>query len=805
MARKPSRWARTPRATDGRVAWTALAARVALCVVLLAGLAVLALAALVMSVVPSAPGMAQLRELQAARPSVLLSADGKLLMKFARAQHEPVPLAKISRHIVDALLATEDQRFYDHHGVDIHRTLGAVFQTLAGDTQGGSTITQQLARNLFPDEIGRSRTLTRKIREAVTALRIERAWSKDRILATYLNSAPFLYNVVGIEMAARTYYDKPAAELDVLESATLIGMLKGTSYYNPVSHPERSLARRNVVLAQLVKTGRLSPARFEALRAQPLTVQLHRPPDALGVAPHFAVQLRKWLVGWADEHGLDLYADGLVVHATLDSRLQAMAAQAVDVQTRALQAVADVEWRAAAMPVRSHSPQAYERYLKTHPRGAPFAHFWATHGALLAQALHDTPEYEAALKAGRSDAEATKMLRADPAVVARVEQARTRLEAGFVAMDPATGAVRAWVGSRDFDLDQYDHVSLARRQPGSTFKPFVYGAALQNGLSPERSYLDGPVEIALPDGKIWRPTDMGGASGLPMTLRDGLVHSKNTITAQVAQEVGLPAVVTLARAMGVDESPLDPVPSLALGTSPVTLLEMVSAYSTLAQQGMHHAPVMVSRITDRHGALLAEFDGGAARRALSNHAALDLIDMLRGVIERGTGTQIRSRFGIQGDVAGKTGTTQNNTDGWFILMHPDLVAGAWVGFNDSRVTLRSDYWGQGGHNAVLLVGDFFRSAQKAGFVDRQARFPPPPHPRVETPVPETVEPPAWNTPAIDPAEQQRQDDQIGAADPHRAPDPPDELAALQYDDFGLVVGGKAGLATSRAAGDAPPR
>jgi penicillin-binding protein 1A len=694
---------------------------------------------LLLAMLPQAPGIEQLQQRQQARPSVLLSADGVKLMEFSRAQQERVRLDQVSPHVIHALLATEDARFHQHHGIDFYRTFGAAWRTLGGDTQGGSTLTQQLARNLFPEEIGRSRTLVRKAKELITAVRIERTFSKPEILTMYLNTAPFLYNVVGIEMAARTYFDKSAAELDVSESATLIGMLKGTYYYNPIRYPERAQKRRNVVLAQMVKHQALSEAEFRKLKDQPLTVQLNRQPELQGDAPHFAMYLRKWLLAWADEHDMNLYSDGLVVHSTIDSRLQQAATQAVQRQTDALQAVADVEWSAPSLRVQSGSAQAY---AKARAKVQPFAHFWQQRPDLLAALLRESPEYAQALKATGSEAAALQRLRGDNALLQRLKEDKTRLEAGFLAMDPSTGEVRAWVGSRGFDQDQFDHVALAARQPGSTFKPFVYGAALQAGIMPERSYVDQPVEITLADRSVWRPTDMSGPSYQMMSLRDGLVYSKNTITAQVAQEVGVDRIVATARSLGVDQSKLDPVPSLALGTSPVSLLEMVNAYSSIAQLGEYHKPIMIRRITDRHGNSLAEF-GPETRRAMESDIAVELIDMLRGVIDRGTGTQIRTRFGINGDVAGKTGTTQNNTDGWFILMHPSLVAGAWVGFNDSRVTMRSNHWGQGGHGALLLVGDFFQSAAKAGKLDAKASFPPsrrpPPLPPVQMEEPQPID------------------------------------------------------------------
>ena len=516
-------------------------------------------------------------------------------------------------------------------------------------------------------------------------MRIERAWPKDKILETYLNSAPFLYNVVGIEMAARTYYDKSAADLDVLESATLVGMLKGTRYYNPILNPERAQARRNVVLGQMVKQKLLTEAAWRQLREQPLKVSLNRQPELLGPAPHFAVQARRWLIAWADEHDYNLYTDGLVIQTTIDSQLQALAVRAVERQAQALQAVADVEWSSPGLRLASGSPEAYER---AHAKVEPFAHFWSKQRDLVTQFVRESPQFKEkkdALKG--NDAAALRALLDDAAFMAQLKRDKTRLEAGFVAIEPASGEVRAWVGSRDFDVDQYDHVAQAARQPGSTFKPFVYGAALEGGLSPDRPYVDAPVEVHMNDGTVWRPTDMAAPSGEPMPMRDGLVYSKNTITAQVAQDIGITRIVDLARAMGVEQSRLDPVPSLALGTSPVTLLEMATGYATIAQQGQYHRPLTIRRIADRRGEVLAEF-GSETRRALSADTASDLTDMMRGVVSRGTGTQIRSRFGITGDVAGKTGTTQNNTDGWFLLMHPRLVAGAWVGFNDSRIAMR---------------------------------------------------------------------------------------------------------------------
>lgn len=669
--------------------------------------------------IPLTPGIKDLKQARTAKASAILSADGNQLATFEEGLHERVKLDQISPFVLQALIATEDHRFYDHSGIDYRRTLSSVAHTLGGNPQGGSTITQQLARNMFPEEIGRSRSVNRKLKEMITAVKIEWTYSKTEILETYLNTVPFLYNTFGIETASRTYFDKPAAKLDILEAATLVGMLKGTSYYNPVSQPERSVERRNVVLGQMLKHGIIDEKRFQALKKRPLRLHFTRQSERTASDSHFTSYVRKWLIQWADEHDYNLQLDGLVVHTTLDYTLQTAAMRAVDRQGAALQMVADVEWAQAD----SGSSSSIGSYAGMHDAVTPFDYFWRTKGGLVNAFIRETAEYKAAIEGGEAAPAAIKRLRADRVFMAQLRRVKTRLETGFVAIDPASGEVRAWVGSRDFQKDQFDHVSQASRQPGSTFKPFVYGAALEKGISPERTYTDEVMAIKAGDGTLWRPTDMSGASGNQMTLREGLVLSKNTITAQVMQDVGLPSIVKLARDLGIRDSKLDPVPSLALGTSPVTLLEMVSAYSTIAAQGEYRKPVFIKRITDRQGNVIAEFGKETPERAMTGDAAVTLIDIMRGVINRGTGTAIRYRFGISGDVAGKTGTTQNNTDGWFIMMHPNLVAGAWVGFNDNRVTMRSNYWGQGGHNAILVVGDFFKAALDSGKINPAAAFP----------------------------------------------------------------------------------
>src|SRR5450830_407140 len=424
-----------------------------------------------LALIPFTPGISDIRKAKLEQPAQVLSGDGKPLAEFKWANRNWVPLDQIAPSVVSALIATEDHRFYQHHGLDWRRTASAALHTFSGNRQGGSTITQQLARNLFPEEVGRAPTLTRKIKEAITALKIEAVYTKKEILETYLNTVPFLYNAYGIEMAARTYFDKSADTLDVLESATLIGMLKGTSYYNPVLNPERSVERRNLVLGQMVKHQKLATAKLDSLKKGPLKVEFERQTEPLGPAPHFTQQLRRWLIEWADRNDYNIYADGLVVRTTIDSRLQNLANQAVKRQADRLQGVADAEWGQRSG--------------------------WGAKKDLVHAFVRESREYKAAKDSGLTDQQALKQVQADPALMRTLRQDKTRLQAGFLALDPRNGHVMAWVGSRGFDQDQFDHVQQARRQPGSTFKPFVYGVAFRQGFGPDDTLVDEAVEIAV--------------------------------------------------------------------------------------------------------------------------------------------------------------------------------------------------------------------------------------------------------------------------------------------------------------------
>ena len=651
-----------------------------------------------MVVVSELPSTADLKRSRFEQATIVYSADGVELTSYQDKNRRWVSLDEISPWVTKALIAAEDHRFYKHFGIDFFRTVGSVFKTLGGDMQGGSTITMQFARNAFPD-IYDDMVITRKIKEWITAVRIEGMYEKDEILEMYLNTVPFMYNAFGVEAAAQTYFQAPASALNVKGAATLVGMLKGTVFYNPVRHPERSHERRNVVLQQMVKHGALEPEEYEAVKDVPSRIQFKRHSRGDEPAPHFTEYLRVWLDEWAERYSMNLYTDGLRVHTTVDSRLQEAAQTAMETVLGQLQGVAS--------------------------REIAFSSLFARNPELVESAIKTTHRYRSMVDAGGHPDSVLVSLMANTEFADSVQAKLRLVQGGFVAINPHDGTVQAWVGGRDFDDAQFDHVAMSKRQPGSTFKPFVYAAAIANGYSPMTTFRDEEVEYVDPDTRRrWKPANVGEATGQMVTLRDALAYSKNTITAQLTMQIGPSRVADYARQMGI-HSELDAVPSIGLGTSEVTLLELVSSFGTFANYGRYNEPVFVTRIEDHEGNVIATF-GGSGRSAIPATVAYTVVDMMRGVVEYGTGQRIR-QYGVRGDVAGKTGTSQNGADGWFVMIHPNLAMGAWVGFASPTIHFRSNYWGQGAHTALPIVGRFFRSARRAApdLLSPDARFNPP--------------------------------------------------------------------------------
>jgi penicillin-binding protein 1A len=714
--------------------------------------------------------------------TVAYTADGKELARYARQNRSWVPYDSIGANVVNALIATEDHRFRQHWGVDLQGVAAAAFSTLTGELRGASTISQQLARNLYDEEVGREITILRKVREMITAVELERRYTKTEIVEMYLNTVGFGSNAFGIEAAARTYYGKAPQNLTVPEAATLIGLLKATTYYNPVRNPDHAWRRRNVVMGQMVNYGGMSEQRYtqliaqeraqieeagynseepcpnpgengvsasdeeacEAAYASVMRARYHSAELYASLAPYFAEHVRTEMQRMTrnPEHPLneyDMYGDGLRVYTSLDSEMQQHAQAAVDSQMTRLQAVVNYEWSSERTRLLSRS---FGPYMELTPGEdyEPFSHFWSTRTNLVNEYIRDTPQYQRLVNGqNQTDAQAIDSLRTNEAFVDSLRTLRTTLEAGLVSMDPRTGQVKAWVGGRDFRSDKYDKVAIAKRQPGSTFKPFTYTAAIDNGYSPYDTFLDSTfVYQDVGADTTWSPNNFSGSSGQNLTMAQALARSLNTITARVALEIGPSTVVQYARRMGI-ESELQAVPSISLGTSNVTLLEMVGAYSTLANGGLQYEPQTITRVEDRFGNVLWE-PRSTPQEALSERTAYTIVDMMRGVIDFGTGQRIRlpyneddpypMTFGLGNyDLAAKTGTTQDGADGWFIMMHPHLVTGSWVGFNDQRITFRTNTWGQGGRNALFLVGDYTRRIASIGdneenrLLSREAEFP----------------------------------------------------------------------------------
>ncbi|MCX7606188.1 MAG: PBP1A family penicillin-binding protein [Bacteroidia bacterium] len=640
--------------------------------------------------------------------SVVYSADGKILGTFYRSSDRVrVPANAIPPVVKRALIAVEDRRFYEHSGIDPWGILAAFFSTFTGKPRGGSTITQQLARNLY-DAVGVERSLSRKLKEMVVALFLEYRYSKEEILAMYLNTVPFGGVTYGVQAASRFYFGKDVQELSLSEAALLIGLLKGPSYYSPFKHPKRALSRRNLVLDLMVEAGYLSPAEAKAAQKAPLGVgsSPYTASQSQGLAPYFREHLRLWLTEWARSRGYDLYRDGLQVYTTLDSRLQMHAESAVVAHLRVFQKV-------------------FEKELATRPLP------WEKDSMILLRAMWRSERYNVAKSVGLAEAEIRKQFHHpvqmrlfswDPpgyidTTLTPWDSLRYYLrflEAGVVTIDPHTGEIKAWVGGINHTYFKYDHVAQARRQVGSTFKPFVYTAAMDNGYSPCYEELNIPVEIPVRvEGRdtVWSPRNADREIGGKVQLKKALALSLNIITARLMKALGPQVVVEYARRMGI-QSDLEPVYALGLGVCDLSVLELTSAYGCFPTLGIWREPLFVREIRDRRGNILESFTS-TSRRALSERTAYLMVDMLRWVTIAGTAGELRWRYGLADlDIGGKTGTTQNHADGWFVGFTPEYTTGVWVGTADRAVHFYSIVQGQGARMAMPVWAYYMKAAYR---------------------------------------------------------------------------------------------
>ncbi len=641
------------------------------------------IAAFTIYIVSGLPSLEQLENPKPQLASTVYTADGEVLGQFYIENRVETHLDSLPDYVANALISTEDRKFYTHWGVDLDRVAKVIVKNiLTFSKQGASTITQQLARNLYNLKGKHENTfegIIRKIREWITAVQIEKTYTKKEILELYLNVSYFGRSAFGIESAARVYFGKSGKELTLPESAMLIALLKSSSNYDPVRHPENALARRNLVMHNMVVNGMLTEEKYEQFKATPIVLASEKVGGSESIAPHFMEYVRQQMEAKADKYGYDLYRDGLNIYTTLDSRMQKIAN------------------RAAAEHLKEYQ-QLFNKYWNWNKNRDLLA-------SILDKEIRNSEEYKAASTPGEK-AKVYNKLKNDKNFIQQVKENATRVQVGFVVLDPHTGQIKAMVGGENQDFGRgLNHVTGIKRQPGSAFKAFVYTVAIDNGYFPTYTLLNQKF-----DYNGWSPDNFEtGEYGGYTTLRYALAHSLNVIAGRMTiSDIAPPSqVVKYAKNMGID-SPLNPYPSIALGTSEVTPLEMTSAYGTLANKGVHVTPISILKIEDRNGILIAQFTP-EYKEAVSPQTASIITNMLQDVVNYGTGAGVRRYF--QYPCAGKTGTTQDFADAWFIGYTPQLSAGVWVGFDDHRIKFTSSY-GQGGKAAMPIWAKFMEGAYK---------------------------------------------------------------------------------------------
>ncbi len=668
-------------------------------------------------------GLPSLQDLEKPDPdlsSELYSADGVLLGKYFRHNRTPVNYSELSPKLIETLLVTEDIRYTEHSGIDF-RGLGRVlvYSLLLGENAGGgSTITQQLAKNLFRTRTDRYkgtlsdtpgvRMLIVKVKEWIVAVQLEKFYTKEEIMAMYLNTAEYGSNSYGIRVASQTYFNKLPSELEYNESAVLVGLLNKPTRYNPVYNPDYAKEKRQEVLYNLKKYGRINQTEFDSLKVADFGLQYKVASHNQGPATYFRSVIRNFLIDWCKDRGYDLFDDGLKIYTTIDSRMQAHAEKAVEEHMAALQNTFNEHWEGRNPWIDNDGREITNFVEQAIKRTDIYRNLVRQYGV-------DSDSIEAILNRpkpmtvfsweGEKD---TIMSQIDS-----LKYYKRFLQAGFMAMDPHTGHIKSWVGGINHKYFKYDHVKQGRRQPGSTFKPIVYTAAIDNGYSPCYPVIDAPVVFDMPgqDPPFWQPDNAEGRwSGETMTIRRAMASSVNSVTAFMMKKVTPGAVVNYARQMGITSS-LQAVPSLCLGAGgDVSIFELVGAYSTFVNKGVWTEPIFVTRIEDENGAVLQEFVPKKVE-ALNEETAYLMLHMLRGATEeqggsaRGLSWELKS----ENEIGAKTGTTQNASDGWFMGVTKDLVAGSWVGGDDRSIHFRNWAMGQGARTAMPIWAKFMTS------------------------------------------------------------------------------------------------
>ena len=655
----------------------------------------------------------------------IISSDGVILGKYFEKNRSQLKYSDLPKNLVQALVATEDERFYEHSGIDGRGTLRAIASM--GTSGGASTLTQQLAKQLFHGEGSKFLPfrIVQKIKEWIIAIRLERQYTKNEIIAMYCNVYDFGNYSVGVSSAAKTYFSKEPKDLTIDESAILVGMFKNSGLYNPVKNPQGVKNRRNVVLSQMEKRGLITEAQKEKLQALPITLNFKLESHREGTATYFREYLRDYMKKWVEENkkpdgsNYNIYKDGLKIYTTIDSRMQLHAEEAVTKHMANLQKQFFIEAKTNKnAPFVNISDAETQRILK---QAMKASYRWT----VMAEEEKSEEEIIASFSKKTKMKVFTWKGEKDTIMTPldSIRYYKHFLQSGLMAMEPQTGNVKAWVGGINYKYFQYDHVGQGARQVGSTFKPFVYATAIEQlGMSPCDTIVDGPFMIRKGRHHVtkdWEPRNSDNRYRGMVTLKQGLAHSINTISAKLIDKTGPEAVVELTHKLGV-KSEIPAQPSIALGAVDITVEDMVAAYGTFANQGVYVKPQFITRIEDKSGVVIYE-PIPESHDVLNKDIAFAVIKLLQGVTETGSGARLRTQGGGSGDnrwtgypymfknpIAGKTGTTQNQSDGWFMGMVPNLVTGVWVGCEDRSARFKSLTYGQGATAALPVWGYFMK-------------------------------------------------------------------------------------------------
>ena len=654
------------------------------------------------------PSKKELRNIQNQVASEVFSADSVLLGRYYIQDRTEINYENISPEVINALIATEDVRFYEHEGIDFISLGRVIVKSIFLQDEsagGGSTLSQQLSKNLYPRKKYWVLTLLlNKLREVTTAYRLENIYTKKELLTLYLNTIPFADNTFGIQAAAKRFYSTTADTLKVEQAAMLIGQLKATHSYNPRLFPKRALERRNVVLSQMVKYNFLDEKKAQELKKKPLGLEYSKISHHQGLAPYFREYLKSELLAWCKSHTKEdgtpynLYTDGLRIYTTIDSKLQEYAENAL------VQQMTEVQ------------KQFFDHWGKEVP--------WKGKEGVVQEAIRRSPRYQKLKSQGLSEKEIQEVMqkrvpmrlftwngekdtKASP--IDSIKHHLQYLNAGFLAMEPGTGEVKAWVGGIEHDFYQYDHVKTStKRQVGSIFKPIVYAMAIEQGILPCELYSAEQETYIDKEGVKWTPRNMQNDYNVQYSMRGALAYSVNTVAVKLIQEAGVVNTIELARKMGIS-SELPDVPSIALGSSSISLMEMTTAYACLANEGVTNLPYYIRGIYDLEGKAYTNFkQPGTGKRAISKETALLVRQLMQTVVHEGTASRLRWKYGVYTDVAGKTGTTQANADGWFMAITPKLAIGTWVGADDPRIRFKNTKLGQGSNTALPIAAYFLK-------------------------------------------------------------------------------------------------